>query len=436
MIHKILPVFIFIFTIMPTAHAQEIPPHGWSIQYSQNSLYLTRPDLPNIRVAVVSDVREELSQDEKFDHVKTFFAERADCPSLAKAETTKSMGGFSAKSEGVSARCKLISMGHWVKGGLQSALIMNEGVKEDKLLGGVPTRKTIADDGYTAKAIHQDIVQFLMTRYQIAQSKMPIDKVKAQITAEGLAGLYPSTHKPEYLVRLTSDDGYDAITDARLSGAYALALFPKRDKDAYASAHACMQWDPKLFSPYISETPWHEANNCQRMFWRWVDGKKGSKVEVRDLSSKSKWLSQGLTVAHINGKKLSTGALYKPFNKGQRPDLKLGGSRKTMDALVSGSRPLSSMHPFELVLRPDGRFMAGTLRASSLSGGKTRGPVQGQYYFDGHAATFLLDSGQVVYGFVGWLPYKDEKTLSFRSVLNINGWIYTSYCRDSVKNCD
>ncbi|EAQ98729.1 hypothetical protein [Congregibacter litoralis] len=436
MFHKILLVFVFTVMMLSPAGAQDIPPHGWTIRYSQNSLYLTRPDLPNIRVAVVSDIREELSQDEKFEHVKTFFAERANCPSLAKAETNKAMSGFSARSAGAVARCKLISMAHWVKGGLQTALILNEAVNEDKLLGGIPSRRSISANGYIANAIQQDIVQFFITRYQIAQSKMPIEQVKAQITAEGLASLYPHQHKPQNIVRLTADNGIDAISNALVTGAYALMLFPKRKQDAHATAVPCMQWDAKLFQPYKIESPWHEAQECERWFWKWKDGQKGKGIEIRTLSRSDPWVSRGFIVENIKKGRLSIGQLYKPFAKGQRLDLKIGGTRNTMHKIVDGGRALSTLAPYELILLPDGRFMAGTLRASSLPDGKTSGPAQGQYYFDGHAVTLLLDSGHVIYGFAGWLPYKDETNLTFRSIVNINGWIYTTYCRDGMKICE
>lgn len=432
---KTLFTIICVLIFTGTAYAQDIPPHGWTIQYSQNSLYLTRPDLPNIRVAVVSDIREELSQDEKFEHVKAFFAERANCPSLAKAETKKAMSGFSAKSAGVVARCKLVSMGHWVKGGLQTALILNEAVNEDKLLGGIPRRRSIPSNGYIANVIHQDIVQFFMTRYQIAQSKMPIEQVKAQMTAEGLASLYPQEHKPQNIVRLTADNGIDAISNALVTGAYALVLFPKRKQDASATAVPCMQWDAKLFQPYKTESPWHEAQACSRWFWQWKDGQRANGIEIKTLTRSDDWVSKSFQLKNIEKNRLSIGEIYKPFKKGQRLDIKIGGTRNTMHQIVDGGRALSTLAPYELMLLPDGRFMAGVLRASSLSDGKTSGSAQGQYYFDGHAVTLLLDSGHVIYGFAGWLPYKDETELTFRSIVNINGWIYTTYCRDGMKIC-
>ena len=79
--------------------------------------------------------------------------------------------------------------------------------------------------------------------------------------------------------------------------------------------------------------------------------------------------------------------------------------------------------------------MAGHVRASSLAGGGTEGPVAGQYYFDGHVVTLLLDSGEVVYGHAGWFPGAGSSDLDHKAVVNINGWVYTSYCRDEWDNC-
>ncbi|WP_290483143.1 hypothetical protein, partial [Hyphomonas sp. UBA3601] len=53
-------------TALPTASAQDIPMAGWTVEVSPNSIYLTRPDLPGINVGIVSDVRPNLTHEEKF----------------------------------------------------------------------------------------------------------------------------------------------------------------------------------------------------------------------------------------------------------------------------------------------------------------------------------------------------------------------------------
>ena len=49
--------------------------------------------------------------------------------------------------------------------------------------------------------------------------------------------------------------------------------------------------------------------------------------------------------------------------------------------------------------------------------------------------TLLLDTGEVVYGHAGWFPGEGATGQDHRAVVNINGWVYTSYCRDIWKNC-
>lgn len=426
---------------LPAARAQDIPPHGWSIRYSTNSLYLTRPDLPGIEVAVVSDIRPELSQEEKFENTKRFFAERAACPSLAQAETHNAFAGFSASSEDAS-RCRLLAMGHWRENGLQIALILNRAITENSILGGVPQRRTIPENGYSMNAVIEDVMQFFMMRYQMHESGVTVEQARSNLTAEWYANLVPKAHKPTHMVRLSH--AYDAVADPRGGDLPALLLFQKRDGDRQIRfASACTDWDPAMFDPFADAFTLEEPDEpCERMFWRWKDGREGEAVEIKWLSPKfpartTRWTDEEVVKENPE---LEIEGFYRPFEKGAGLDLRIGASRRqALNKIASGERPLSELASHELILLPDGRFMAGLLRAATLEGGRTSGPVRGQYYMDGHAITLVLESGHVIHGFAGWLPHKIERDFipstyedrpSYRSAININGWIYSTYCRN------
>lgn len=413
---------------LPAANAQDIPMAGWTVQVSPNSIYLTRPDLPGINVGIVSDVRADLTQQEKFEYVKGFFAKRADCPSLANSETVTSFAGFSAKSEGPTARCTLISMGHWEEGGLQSALILDEAVKEDKILGGVPSASSAMSVTALSDKIVQDIAEYLMGRYQVAEAGMTGEQVRAAMSAQGLAKRISADHKPVGMVRMVHGRGYDAVTHAGEEETQTLLLFPKRPQDAAASAITCMSWDAALFDPYDVEAPWKKARGCKRFFWRG----SADNLDLKDRSTRKDWSGASL---ELDGRDYRTAETYRKFAKGSALDLRIGLGRARFDEILSGSRPMSELQSREILFLPDGRFMAGYVRASSLPGGGTAGPVAGQYHFDGHVVTLLLDSGEVVYGHAGWFPANGATALDHRAIVNINGWVYNSFCRDSLNNC-
>ncbi len=401
---------------------------GWTVQTSPNSIYLTRPDLPGINIGIVSDVRPDLTQAEKFEFVKGFFAGRADCPSLATAETVTSFAGFSAKSGGPVARCTLISMGHWEEGGLQSALILDELVEENKILGGVPAGPTAMSVTALSEKIQQEVTEYLMGRYQVAEAGMTGDQVRAAMSAQGLAKRVSPDRKPVGMVRMIDSGGFDSVSFAGKEETQTLLLFAKRPQDSAASAITCMNWDAALFDPYYYESPWKVALGCDRYFWRGsVDD-----LDLKDLDARNDWSGASLKLGKFTFRKAET---YRKFDKGAALDVRIGIGRSRFDDVLAGNLPLSEMQPRDILFLPDGRFMAGHVRASSLPGGGAEGPVAGQYHFDGHVVTLLLDSSEVVYGHAGWFPGAGGSGLDHKAVVNINGWVYTSYCRDRLDNC-
>jgi len=393
-------------TALPTASAQDIPMAGWTVEVSPNSIYLTRPDLPGINVGIVSDVRPNLTHEEKFEYVKGFFAGRADCPSLANVETKTSFAGFSARSGGPVARCTLLSMGHWEAGGLQSALILDEAVKEYKILGGVPSGPSAMSISVLSNKIMQEVIEYLMGRAQVSEAGMTGDQVRAAMSAQGLGKRVSPDRKPVGMVRMIDSGGFDAVSFAGKDETQTLVLFPKRSQDFAASAITCMNWDAALFDPYD--------------------------LDMKSLSRSSDWTGASFERGRFTYRKAET---YRKFAKGELLDLRIGIGRARFDEVLTGNLPLSELQPRDILFLPDGRFMAGHVRASSLPGGGTEGPVAGQYYFDGHVVTLLLDAGEVVYGHAGWFPGEGATGQDHRAVVNINGWVYTSYCRDVWKNC-
>lgn len=404
-----------------------VPPHGWSIRYSANSMHLTRPDLPDIEVLAVSDIRPDIPQDQKFEAAKTFFADRGKCPALASAQTQRSFAGYSAMDDERSPRCHLIAMGHWKKDGLQVALIL-------KKASSTRPRK----NSYIYQAIVQDVNAFFTLRYQAGNAGKAL-----QPSAEEYAKLVPSDHKPVRMLRLKDGtDVYRALVGTlgnepsppKMKPVPAVLLFEKQDEPSYASR--CLTWDPAMYAP-DSVMPYHAENDCFGFVWRWKEDEEGKVIETRDVRS-AKWDGENIVPGEPF---LETDGLYQPFDKGIRLDLRLGRDREHVSKVANGTLPISELDPHDLILRPDGKFAAGRLYSATLEGGKTDHPVSGQYYFDGHVVTLRLDSGHVIHGFTGWLPHKvrrdifpstTEETISFQSAININGWLYFWSCPEDM----
>ncbi len=440
MIRALLSICLAAGLLAAPAAAEEIPPHGWSIRYSSNSFYLTRPDLPNIEIAVVDDIRPDLTQAEKFERLKTFFAERARCPSLAKAKTQGGFAGMVADSKGPDVRCHLFAMGHWQEGALQAALVVNNAVEENELLGGVGEGKRIVRQGHVGKAIDEDLRQFFSMRYEMGSKGVSPAEVRQRLTAEGYAGLVPDTHKPQYMLRLKRRGSGDRIDSILYEDLPSMVLF---GDPAGGQGVPCVDWDPSLFQPADTGFDFGPRDNCRRWQWRWPDEDKakGKRPQIRDQGAHKPWLRDFIPFAY-GGPRMDIVEAYKPFAKGARLDLVIGIQRKTVIRdVIEGRRPASALEPNALALRGDGRFFAGLVRSATLEGGQTDGPVQGQYYLDGHSITLLLDSGRVIHGFIGWLPYTDaqgktEQALTHRSAVNLNGHLHSGWCTIQAGNCD
>lgn len=423
--------------------AEEIAPHGWSIQYSSNSLYLTRPDLPEIQVAVVSDVRPDLSQDEKFENAKTFFGNRADCPSLASTETQKSFAGYFAASkrpqDGFEPRCKLQAMGHWQEDGLQMALILNHAVHEGAAGTATGSPQNRATETYSVEAISQDITEFMMTRYQLAESGVSTAEIKSQLSPEWFAQQVPQSHKPSYMIRLARKlDAIETIIGGDLP---AVLLFEETlDGETSRFAIPCADWDPAMFDPsedgLVARQP---LQSCDLRGWNWSNDDRTNPV----VFYKSQEERRNAPFVVEANKNLFEAGYYRPLPRGSNLDLRIGTiQRAGLDGILSGERPLSDLGSHELALLPDGQFLAGSLRSATLENGRIEGPIQGKYHFDGHTVTFVLDSGRVIHGFAGWLenedplmtpPSETDGILDDNAIININGWIYSSYCRTSER---
>ena len=422
------------------AAAEEIPPHGWSIRYSSNSFYLTRADLPKIEIAVVDDVRPDLTEAEKFEFLKGFFAERARCPSLAEAETSASFAGMAADSAGPDIRCHLFAMGHWQEGGLQVALMVNNAVEENKLLGGVGEGKRIVRNGHVGQEIDRDLRQFFSMRHELGSKGVPVAALKQQLTAEGYAGLVPEGHKPQYMLRLKPRVGNDRINSILYEELPSMVLF---GTPTGGVGTPCVDWDPGLFEPADTGFSFGPRDRCRRWQWRWPEQDKasGRRPQIRDQGAHEPWLRDFIPFEY-GGPRMDIVEAYKPFARGARLDLVVGIQRTTVIRdVVEGRKPVSELEPNALALRPDGRFYAGLVRSATLPGGQTDGPVQGQYYLDGHSVTLLLDSGQVIHGFIGWLPFtgkdgKTETTLTHRSAINLNGHLHYGWCDIRKGVCD
>ncbi|WP_340691833.1 hypothetical protein [Hyphomonas sp.] len=400
----------------------EIVPPGWSMRVSTNSVYLTRPDMPNIQIAIVNDVRPELTHEEKFESAKAYFAERAHCPALAQAETQGSFAGLFASDDPGSPHCRLIAMGHWVKDGLQMAVIVNT----QPALGPKA-------DSYAYQAMTQQIIELFTLRYQLSQSDQ-----KPVPTAEGYARSIPRGHKPVRIVDMVRSQFTELFMTAAWEpvGNHTAMLFASESDTAPAWGSHCMDWDPTLFAPGDILT-YDKSSQCLPFLWRWKDGRKNGTVEARSMGQ-PEWKSLGAFEADFNhfdeDSRIEMVRAYNAFKKGQALNLAYGADAAVLKKVAAGALPASALGPYDIIFTPDGRFIAGTVRSATLPGGKAGG-VRGSYYFDGHVVTLLLDDGHVVEGFAGWLDtaQQDEPAtpgagtaISNASSLNINGWTYHS----------
>mgnify|MGYP003625441700 FL=1 len=391
--------------------APEIVPPGWSMRTSTSSVYLTRPDMPNIQIAIVNDVRPELPAEEKFEAAKAFFAKRAQCPALATAETRGSFAGLYATDDPDSPTCRLIGMGHWVEDGLQMAVIVNTQPEMGPNAGS-----------YSDRAMTKQIIELFMLRHMISKS----DETPTP-TAEGYADSIPYDHRPVRMINM--------IQSRRTASAWApvasqtVLLFPKDDHGAQSWASRCLDWDPAMFAPGDT-LPYDTSGQCQPFLWRWKDGRKNGEVEARS-ADQQEWKPLAAFEANVHqfddDSRMDMAGTYRRFTKGAPLDVAFGADDDILQKVASGALPASALGPYDIILLPDGRFIAGTIRSATLPGGKAEGGVKGSYYFNGHAATLLLEGGHAVEGFAGWLDKGPEGVaISNASSLNINGWTYYS----------
>lgn len=422
----------------PSTLAEGLVPHGWTmVAHDESGSAFTRPDLPGVWVGIIDDVRPDVPPEKKFEHALTFFSERLKVPSLKKAKVTKSFAGFSAESEGPFPRCRLLAMGHWKKGGLQIAAILDRHIGESTILGGFPNGKEgIPARGIIPDGIRQDFVELFMMRYHVGEKGLSLEEARKLLSAKGYAGLVPLEHRPHHLVRLFSTGDGGAIENPIAGEASALVLFGTKKGWKHATAVPRADWDPALMGPHDTNMIWHQQNQVRHLFWRWEEGQDGKRVEVRGLGVDDPWSGREL----VRGdQRLEIGELYRPFPQDAKLDLTLGPDREKLEAIAGGKRPLAELSPHALIIRPDGRFLAGTLISATLPGGKSKGPVKGQIHLDLHVVTLLLDGGRVVHGFAGWLPGPTDRPrtpgapqegLDDGSAVFINGRVYASSHRD------
>ena len=391
----------------------EIVPPGWSMRTSTSSVYLTRPDMPNIQIAIVNDVRPELPAEEKFNAAKAFFAERAQCPALATAETQGSFAGLYATDDPDSPHCRLIGMGHWVEDGLQMAVIVN-------------TQPAMGpnDGSYSARAMTEQIVELFMLRYMASKA----DETPTP-TAEGYAKSIPYEHRPVRMINMIQSQYTETLAAAAWApvASQTLLLFPPNDNVAQSWASRCLDWDPAMFAPGDT-LPYDTSGQCQPFLWRWKDDRKNGEIEARG-TAQQEWTSLAAFEAQFHhfddDSRMDMAGTYRRFTKGAPLDVAFGADDDVLQQVASGALPASALGPYDIILLPDGRFIAGTVRSAALPGSKAEGGVKGSYYFNGHAATLLLEGGHVVEGFAGWLDMGPEGVaISNASSLNINGWTY------------
>jgi len=264
----------------------ELVPAGWTMRTSANSIYFTRPDIPNVQVGFVNDLRPGLSQDQKFEAAKAFFAERAGCPALASAETEKSFGAYTAFDDAQAPRCFLTAMGHWREGGLQVSLILNE----------TPDAGPKPGDG-VFEAILEDILQYSMFRYEVGDQE-----VEVNLPPEAYAKGVDPDHKPVRILSFVDESApfLRAITAIEIMNLEPGDPIPRRDESfrpllLFAGSGTgseqlgslCTDWDPGLFSPAAILT-YHATNRCFRFDAHVVLDRGDQRLAVRGSTSRGR----------------------------------------------------------------------------------------------------------------------------------------------------
>lgn len=405
------------------APVPELTPAGWTMRISTNSIYFTRPDIPNVQVAFVNDIRAGLAPAEKFESAKEFFAQSAGCPNLATAETQESFGGLSAFDDAEAPRCSLIGLGHWREGGLQIALVLNEMPSAGPRPG---------DDVFDG--IMTDMVRYAMYRYQVGDTGEEVS-----LPVEAYAGEVSPSDGPSHILNFVDEaEAFEeAMTALEILNHESGTPFPRRDgalrpvllfaasgSPARQLGSLCTDWDPGMFSPAAMMT-YHARNNCQRFEWRWKDGVENSEVEVKPIAGD--WLP---LTDHMKAERTGVRAAepYRKLYRGRTYDLQISYDPINMGRVVRGESPITELGPNDAILTSDGRITLGHLESATLPEldpdvGFYR-PVTGAYFFAGHVVTIKLDDGRVVHGFGGWLPGDGEEEFGKGSTLMINGVHY------------
>jgi len=405
------------------APVPELTPAGWTMRVSTNSIYFTRPDLPNIQVGFVNDIRPQPDREGKFESAKNVFARSAGCPDLATAETEGSFGGYLAYDDAEAPRCYLVGLGHWREGGMQLALVLNE----------TPSAGPKPGDG-VFDAIIRDIVQYALYRGEVGDTDQEVS-----LPVEAFAGNLSPDDGPAHILSFVDDEAAfaEAMTALEILNAEPGDALPRRDTQfrpvllfdgsggsARRFGSLCADWDPGFFPP-DAITRYHADSDCFRFEWRWKDGAEGGEVEVKPIGGDWMPLTEHLREERGSA---TAGVPYRPFYRGRTHDLKLGHLPATLGRVARGELPITELGPNDAILTADGRIMLGHLEAASLPdpepSGATYRPVAGTYFFAGHLITLKLDDGHVVRGFGGWLPGDGEEQPGEGSTLMINGVHY------------
>lgn len=405
------------------APVRELTPAGWSMRVSTNSIYFTRPDLPNIQVGFVNDIRPQPDPEGKFEAAKEFFAQSAGCPALATSDTEVSFGGYVAYDDAEEPRCYLVGLGHWREGGLQLALVLNQ----------TPSAGPKPGEG-VFDAILADMVQYALYRGEVGDTGQEVD-----LPVEAFAGNLSPGDGPTHILSFVDEDALHAEAMAALEILNAepgdalprrdmsfrpVLLFAESGSPAQQFGSLCADWDPGFFSPGAI-TVYHSANDCFRFEWRWRDGMEGEDVEVKPIGGDWMPLTEHLREERGSA---TAGVPYRTFYRGRTYDLSVGHRPPTLDRVARGEIPITELGPNDAILTSDGRIMLGHLEAASLPGLDPAvapyRPVAGTYFFAGHLVTIKLDDGHVVRGFGGWLPGDGEEQPGEGSTLMINGVHY------------
>ena len=369
---------------------------GWTLLQNGNEYTYTRPDLKDVTIFVKRSNGAEPKI--LFENLVKSTASKYNCPSLTviphdqKGKNEKHWQ-LLAKSPEKTPKCHLTG-GSFAPNSILSSLVVNAR-KDEKLIHAKRAQESI-EIVTKATLMNEAISQFAK------KSGEGLPKKTAKTYAIGI----PKSGKPVKILE------YYTGKFAFIGNYKYMLLF------ANGQAKFCSDWDPG-FMHNKSLLFYDFVPICSSLEWRYKGGKEGKEIELKrhpNWTSSAKYHDYERTKTDIH-----------PFKKGETFDLTIVANKAIAAKVKSGQLPPSALKKWEAIFTKDGQFFIGHLDSATIpkpketSQGYTN-PASGEYYFNGHVMTLILDrgyrKGHIVHGFVGWAGHRKNPEKRGRVLMN------------------